>query len=272
MRPVGPRASTRLLALVGHPVRRSRSPEMHNAALRARGIDAVYLALEVAPARADRVVEALRTLGVAGANLTVPFKEAAVGQVDSLHRSAQRAGSVNTLVMKAGRVRGYNTDGVGLLDHLRHLGRPQPRRAVVLGAGGTGRAVGAALLDQGAHVTLLNRTPERARGVVAAWGQGDAGPLTASAFAHAAATADLVVRCTGGAGDATRALDPGGFGGSTWVDVNYWDDDPPHRAALGDRFVGGLGMLAFQGARALSLWIDDPVPGAELLDTLEAAP
>ncbi len=248
MKPGGPRASTRLLALVGHPVRRSRSPEMHNAALRRRGIDAVYLALEVEPARADQVVEAMRTLGVAGANLTVPFKESVVSQVDGLDRSARRAGSVNTLVMRSGRVLGFNTDGVGLIDHLGHLGRP-PRPP--------GRC---------------RPPPTPPRAVVAAWGQGDAGPLTPGVFARAAATADLVVRCTGGSGDATRALDPAAFRGSTWVDVNYWEDDPPHRAALADRFVGGLGMLAFQGALSLSLWIDEPVPGAELLATLQAAP
>lgn len=272
MTALGPRATTRLLALVGHPVRRSRSPEMHNAALRARGIDAVYVALEVAPDRGAQVVDALRTLGVAGANLTTPFKEAVLPAVDWLHRSARRAGSVNTLVLEGDRVLGYNTDGEGLVDYLNHIGRPPARRAVVLGAGGTGRAVGAALLDQGAHVTLLNRSPERARSVVADWGEGDAGPLSPSAFARAAAGADLVVRCTGGDGDATRALDPLRFGGETWVDVNYWDADPPHRDALGLRFEGGLGMLAFQGARALSRWIGAPVPGAELLATLEGSP
>lgn len=267
-----PSAATRLFAVVGAPVRRSRSPDMHNAALQARGVDAVYLALEVDPARADRVADAVRTLGLAGANLTVPFKEAVVPHLDALAASARAAGSVNTLAWEGGRLVGHNTDGDGLLDHLVWLGRPAPRRAVVLGAGGTGRAVCAALVQRGATVTLLNRTPARAAQVAAALEVGvTPGPLEPAAFSAAAARADLVVHCTAG-GAALDALDPAAFAGPTWVDVNYWDPAPPHRAALGDRFVGGAGMLAFQGARSLSLWLGEPVPGAELLATLEAAP
>jgi shikimate dehydrogenase len=261
-----------VFAVVGCPVRRSLSPLMYNAALRAHGIDAVYVAFEVNPDRGDEVADALRTLGVAGANLTVPFKERVMPYLDRLAPSAVRAGSVNTVVSEAGELVGHNTDGDGLLDHMDHLGRPPVRHAVVVGAGGTGRAVSAALTARGATVQLLNRTLSRASAVSAVLDGVQPGPLTPVAFADAAAAADLVVHCTADPA-AMAPLDPVGFRGHTWVDVNYWQRDTPHRAALvarGVEVVDGLGMLAFQGARALSLFTGVAVPGADLLATLMA--
>lgn len=271
-----PTGTTRLFALLGHPVARSASPAMHNAALRRRGVDAVYLALDVDPTRADQVADAMRTLGLSGANLTVPLKEAVLPHLDRLAPSAAQAGAANTVLNHGGVLVGHNTDGAGLLAHLAHLGVAPARRAIVLGAGGSGRAVAAALAQNGAQVLILNRNPARAQAAVAALqAQGlvglSAGPLDAEAFATAAPRCDLVVHCTPGASAGVLALDPRLPEGASWVDLNYWDPNPPHREALvraGRRFVPGWGMLAFQGAAALSLFIGEHVPGAELLADL----
>lgn len=268
-----PAASTGLLALVGHPVRRSLSPLMHNAVLRELGLDCVYVALEVSPDRAGDVAPAIRTLGLRGANLTVPFKQTVLEHLDALAPSAARAGAVNTVVNEGGTLVGHNTDGEGLLQHLDAQGRPPIARAVVLGAGGTGCAVSAALRARGAAVVLLNRSPTRAEAAARRIAGVAPGPLTPDAFANAAADADLVVHCTAGRGEAIHRLDPHGFGGHTWVDVNYWAAEPPHRGALqarGVTFHDGRGMLAFQGAAALSLWTGRPIDGAAMAQALDA--
>jgi shikimate dehydrogenase len=247
---------TRTYALIGHPVAHSRSPALHAALFSAHEIDAVYLCFEVPPSRSGGIVSAVRTLGLAGANLTVPHKESVVGQLDRLTPAAERAGSVNVLAWEGDALIGDNTDGAGLVDSVRESGGTTSEAAIVLGAGGTARAVAAALLDAGApRVTLLNRTLARAQTVATAVGA-EAGPLTSAGFRDAARAARLVVNCTAGpAASAVRALDIRGLAdGAVWIDANYWMPDPPHNAAPGVRFVSGHGMLLHQGVRAWQRW------------------
>jgi shikimate dehydrogenase len=250
---------TATYALVGHPVRRSRSPALHSALFSAAGLDAVYVALDVDPAAAPRVPQAMRTLGLAGANLTVPFKEAVVPQLDALTDAAHAAGSVNTLFWDADRLVGDNTDGAGLLDAAHEAGARSDAPAVVLGAGGTARAVAAALLAAGApRVTLLNRTLARAEAVAAAL-RCDAGPLDPGGFVRAGDQAGLVVNCTAGAAaPLVASLSLSALADdAVWIDANYWMPDPPQQRACADRqlrFQTGHAMLLHQGVRAWRRW------------------
>ena len=267
------RGTTQVLAVLGSPVDRSRSPQMHNHALQQLGLDVVYVALETDPAHPAAAAEGLRALGLRGANVTVPLKERLLAHMDALAPSARRAGALNTVVNDEGRLIGHNTDGDGLLDALEYQRRPAAQSVLVLGAGGTARAVAAAALDRGATVHLLNRTEARAHAAAASLGSGaTAGPLTPAAFATAASTADLVVHCTAAGRDAIEGLDLRRFGGHTWVDVNYWEGaGRPAGLAADAVFLDGTAMLAFQGARALSLFVGQPVPGRLLLQGLGAA-
>src|SRR2546426_4920122 len=106
-----PGAETRLVALLGKPVAGSLSPRMQNAAFAARGLDWAYVALEVEPDALGEAVAGLRALGFAGANVTVPYKMAVIAFCDELDPVAERAGSVNTLVFRDGRVLASSTDG-----------------------------------------------------------------------------------------------------------------------------------------------------------------
>ena len=133
------------------------SPLMHNAVLRALGLDCVYVALEVSPDPRG-LAPAIRTLGLRGANLTVPFKQTVLEHLDALAPSAARAGAVNTVVNEGGTC-GPGTPTARAAAAPRRAGRPPIARAVVLGAGGTGCAVSAALRARGAAVVLLNRAP-----------------------------------------------------------------------------------------------------------------
>jgi shikimate dehydrogenase len=276
--------STRVFALIGHPIRHSLSPAMHNELFRRLGIDAVYVALDAPPARAGRVADAIRTLGLAGANLTVPFKEAVLPELDALSPAAEAAGAVNVVLADGERLVGHNTDGAGYLAALREELdiAVAGRRCAVLGAGGTGRAVAAALAGAGvAEVCFFNRTAARADHAVHTLAprfpavRFSAAPLSAAAFAAHRWT--LVVNCLSGPGlpavaDFTVHHLPTGQGGAVWTDANYWLPEPPLLAACaarGVRIQRGIGMLMHQGARSFEFFSGRPVAADTIRGVLD---
>src|SRR5829696_895072 len=147
-------ATTRLVALLGHPVAQSRSPAMQNAAFAARGLDWAYVAVDVLPEAIEDAVRALETLGFAGANVTIPHKRAVAQLCDELDAAAERAVSVNTLVFRDGRVLGSSSDGLAVVEAVE----PEGAHALVLGAGGAAHAVATALTDAGAGVRVVSRS------------------------------------------------------------------------------------------------------------------
>ncbi|HEY8486460.1 MAG TPA: shikimate dehydrogenase [Limnochordales bacterium] len=161
--------TTRVLCILGHPIAHSLSPVMHNRAIEALGLDYVYVAFDVAPQELGRAVQGLRALGVAGATVTIPHKEAVLAFVDEMEESVRWTGAANTLVMRQdGALVATNTDVDGVRGALQAAGlRPAGGKAVVLGAGGAARAIVAALVQEGCrHIVVLNRSPERARRLV----------------------------------------------------------------------------------------------------------
>jgi shikimate dehydrogenase len=159
--------SARLAGVIGWPVAHSRSPKLHGTWLNRHGIDGAYLPLPVSPTDFPQVVRALAKAGFAGVNVTIPHKEAALSLCDRLAPSGQRAGAVNTLVFREG-IEGSNTDGYGFIANLRAHGvNPAAGPALILGAGGAAHAIAAALQDEGAAVTICNRTPERGAALAA---------------------------------------------------------------------------------------------------------
>jgi shikimate dehydrogenase len=156
----------RLAGVFGYPVTHSRSPRLHGFWLQRYGIDGAYIPLGVAPERFGQAVRSLVDLGFRGANVTIPHKLAAFEICDAVAPFARRAGAVNTLIFRDGRIEGSNTDGFGFLESIREAApgwRADAGPAVLLGAGGAARAIAAALLDAGApRVTLVNRTAAKA--------------------------------------------------------------------------------------------------------------
>jgi len=156
----------RLAGVFGYPVTHSRSPRLHGFWLQRYGIDGAYIPLGVPPERFGAAVRALVDLGFRGANVTIPHKLVAFEICDQVAPFARRAGAVNTLIFRDGRIEGSNTDGFGFLESIREAApgwRADAGPAVLLGAGGAARAIAAALLDAGApRVTLVNRTATRA--------------------------------------------------------------------------------------------------------------
>lgn len=161
--------STRVYGIIGNPVKHSRSPAMHNAAFRALGENRVYIPLPASDIHA--AIAGLRGLGFSGASVTIPHKEAVIPLLDQLEPIAARIGAVNTIVVvdtAAGReLHGTNTDWIGANRALEeHLGL-KGRTAVILGAGGSARAIGYGLQAAGTGVSLCSRTEERGRALAA---------------------------------------------------------------------------------------------------------
>ncbi len=158
----------RLAGVIGWPVAHSRSPRLHGFWLDRYGIDGAYVPLPVRPEDFAVAVRGLAAAGFAGANVTIPHKEAAFAVCDAVDPFAHAAGAVNTLVFTDGRITGRNTDGIGFLANLRQHGiDPAAGPALLLGAGGAARAIAASLRGLGVAVTLSNRTAARAEDLAA---------------------------------------------------------------------------------------------------------
>ena len=160
-------ANTRLLAILGDPVAHSLSPAMHNAAIRALGLDAVYVGLRVQAAALPDVLKALTAIGAAG-NVTVPHKEAVERYVARKTDACAKAGACNTFWVEEGDLVGDNTDVSGVREALAALGADGARRWLVIGTGGSARAVAIAAAHAGAELRVRSRAPERAQRF-AAW-------------------------------------------------------------------------------------------------------
>ena len=277
---------TQVVGLIGWPVGHSVSPPMHNSAFVALGLDWRYVPLLVSPAPAERIGEAVRglaALGLRGANVAVPHKQAVMPFLDQLTPAAQAIGAVNTIRVETnGELHGDNTDARGFIADLRDHGvDPAGQQALVIGAGGSARAVVYGLAEAGAaSVTVLNRTESRAASLA-----NDLSPhfpgctIAAQAFpralAAAAGNAELIVNCTS-------------LGMTPDVDAMPWDAALPFRndqvvydlvynppvtrllakaRADGATAIGGKGMLVWQGALAFAWWTGVEPP----IDVMKAA-
>jgi shikimate dehydrogenase len=158
------RATTRLTAIFGDPVEHSRSPEMHNAAYAALGMDRAYVAFRVPPAALRAALGAIPALRILGVNLTVPLKEHAARLISDLTDEARILGAVNCVVNRRGELRGDNTDARGLERALRAIGaQVRGRKVMIIGAGGAAAsAVLAAIRLRAGNIVIANRTPARA--------------------------------------------------------------------------------------------------------------
>ncbi|MES1200990.1 MAG: shikimate dehydrogenase [Pseudomonadota bacterium] len=250
-------ANTSVLAIFGDPVGHSLSPVMHNGWIEDHGLDAVHVALPLKSEDPVAAFRALKSVGLRGANVTVPHKEAAA-------RAADRSDASVANVLRweqSGLVSAFNTDGLGFIDALTEAApdwRGRVRDVLILGAGGAAKGIADALSDH--SITVANRTFQRAeelsrsvpRGRAESWHE----------LERAFSAADLIVQ--------TTTLGMHGNESPDWpvhlcranaivVDIVYRPLETPllkAAAARGLIVVDGLGMLIHQGARAFKLWFD----------------
>ncbi len=249
------------LAVFGQPVAHSQSPRIHRLFGEQLGIALDYGSIECGIDALSERLAAFRANGGRGANLTVPLKSTGLELCTAADPTARLAGAVNTLKLAAEGWHGYNTDGAGLLLDLDRLGiDPAGKRVLILGAGGACAGILGALLERSpAMISVLNRSPERARRLAST--PGLRGAIYAGGFADAARLPahDVLIQTTSaGHAGLLPPLDAAWLSATaTAYDLNY---GTAHRAfadwcgKAGVPVAGGLGMLVAQAALAFEIW------------------
>ena len=248
--------------LIGNPVGHSLSPPMHKAGYEALGLDARYVTFEPPKEGAVAAIEGADALGVAGLNVTIPFKQDVLEAVepDSL---AERIGAVNTIDFTGEQPTGHNTDAVGATRALRAHDVALSGTAVVVGAGGAGRAVAFGLADEGMTVRIANRTESKAEGLAAevdgASGHGLDG------LSDLLADADVLVNATsvGMEEDATPVPADALHEDLGVLDAVYRPLETRllrDAADAGATTVDGAWMLLYQGVEAFERWTGRTAP------------
>ena len=276
------------VGVIGHPVAHSISPRFQQAGFDAAGLDVRYEAWDVQPAELEGFIDDLRRDNALGANVTIPYKEAALRHMDGLHETARFVGAINTVVNNDGHLQGYNTDVTGFQRSLAEAGfDPSGARAVLWGAGGAARAVAWALIWRGVQsLTIVNRTAVRSGRLRHDLASASAGVALRSmgadeeGVAEALANAELVVQCTsvglrGSETDGQIPVDLGKMSRDAFVAdlIANPVETPLLKAALasGRRTLGGLPMLVYQGAAAFELWTEREAPIEVMLAEAKAA-
>ena len=280
---------TATYGILGWPVEHSRSPAMQNAAFRAVGLDGNYVCFSVHPDDVADAVRGLKALGVRGANVTVPHKEAVIRWLDEVTPEARAIGAVNTIVRSLDRLVGHNTDAPGLARSLDEAGVGlEGARVVVLGAGGAARAAVVGLAGRGARsIVVAARRSEQAEQLKVDLAHVCGGcdlttsDLSREALASYFRDADLLVQST----SATLANAPDAVGfaaelaiealpaGASVLDLVYRPRETTVLARARERglkTVDGLGMLLHQGALAFELWTHMPAPVGVMRQVLES--
>jgi shikimate dehydrogenase len=253
-----------LAGIIGMPVVHSRSPVIHNFWLNAQGIRGAYVPLAVAPERLKEALPGLVALGFRGCNVTMPHKQTAMALLHRVNETAQRIGAVNTIVVEAdGTLSGFNNDGNGFVQSLRDAlpgWRADAGPILVLGAGGSARAVVVALLENGARqIRIANRTAAKAQAIAEEFGPAVSAIDWAERNAAMAGIA-LLVNCTnqGMIGKPALDVDLARLAPSTLVaDLIYTPLETPFLAEArlrGCVTVNGLGLLLNQARLAFKAW------------------
>lgn len=260
---------------MGWPVTHSLSPRLHGFWLDQHSVDGAYVPFAVPKDRLSDAIQALPSLGLAGVNLTIPHKEAAMTLVHEVDDTARRIGAINCIVVRQdGTLVGRNTDGFGFIESIREIAPEWDASAgpaVMIGAGGAARSVSVALQDAGApEIRIVNRTESRAAQLAAEFGS----PLVAVGWKDresALESASLLVNATslGMTGQPPLDLSLDALPKDALVtDIVYapLETDLLFNARrCGNRTIDGLGMLLHQARPAFASWFGpDPTVTPEL--------
>ncbi len=278
--------TTTLLGLIGTPVAHSRSPQMYNYCFQKYGLDCAYLAFDITPEQIGSAVNAIRTLHMRGANVTMPCKAAVIPFLDRITPAAKAIGAVNTIVNDNGVLTGHNTDGIGFVQNLREHGvEVSGKHMVILGAGGAATAICVqAALDGAQEIAIFNRADE-----FYANGEKTVEKLSAAVPAckvsihpleDAEALADAVRACSLLVNATKVGMKP--LDGQTLVNAALLHKElvvcdtvyNPRKTLLieqaeqaGCKAIGGIGMLLWQGVAAFKLFTGRDMPTQEVLET-----
>ena len=277
---------TKIVGIIGDPIKHSRSPQIHNAAITALGLDYVYVPFHVQPDNLGAAIEGFKATDVVGINVTIPHKQNVISYLDEISREATLIGAVNTLIFKEGGIIGENTDAPGFLQAMQEEGLdvPQGGSAVIIGAGGSARAVVVALALAGIRtICIANRTVSRAIALetdlseqtdASIYGIG----LDDPKLSNAVGTSQLIVNTASTSMDVSHPLliDPEWLAPQSIVyDIVYTPPETRLLQAAAEKdchTIGGLGMLVHQGAIAFEKWTGVNPPVEIMRQALQGAP
>ena len=283
------RGTTAVYGVIGDPIEHTLSPLMHNRALAEMGLDAVYVPFRVKPDDLEDAVRAISALGIRGMNVTVPHKTRIIEYLDRITVEARAVGAVNTVINTGGLLEGDNTDVYGFTNCILKDGGLErfPERICILGAGGAARAVvyACAVREEVCEIAILNRTLSKAEELADDFRRITGKPI--SAYPADGETRkkilprmDMIVNTTtvgmyphSGISPVIESDDVF-HPGQVVCDIIY----TPARTKLledaiqrGAKTIGGMAMLAFQGARSLTLWTGREAPVQVMIEALKAA-
>ncbi|MFH0786817.1 MAG: shikimate dehydrogenase [Pseudomonadota bacterium] len=253
-----------------------KSPTMFSRVLKRQGINGTYVPFSVKPQDLGQAIQSIRTLHMAGANITVPYKEAVLPWLDGLSEGANIIGAVNTIVRDGDNLKGYNTNAIGFMEALNEAGfEVDGKAALVFGTGGAARAV-VFILNwlRASTIYVAGRQMEKIDSIIDAFG-GE--PLEISSLFNRSLPVDIVVNATSVSSsddssemaDLVSRLDIPGcqlvFDLNYGRQKNFWKD-LAHSKAI--RFMDGLPALAYQARRTFALWTGLQVPPEEFLKAL----
>ena len=282
--------TTTLLGLIGTPVEHSKSPAMYNHCFQKFGLDWAYLAFNIPQEKAGDAVQAIRTLGMRGANVTMPCKNAVIPYLDKLTPAAEAIQAVNTIVNENGTLVGHNTDGCGYTQNLRRSGvEVKGKRIVLLGGGGAASAIAIqAALEGAAEIAVFNLKdafwPRAEKGLQAIAQAAPTCAITLNDLQDREALHQAILRCDI-LSNATRVGMAPYEDQSNITDLSWFRPDlivtdvvyaPPQTRMLreaqaaGCLTCDGLGMLLCQGAEAFRLYSGMEMPVEEIRALLYA--
>ena len=282
--------TTTLLGLIGTPVEHSKSPAMYNHCFQKFGLDWAYLAFDIPQEKAGDAVQAIRTLGMRGANVTMPCKNAVIPYLDRLTPAAEAIQAVNTIVNENGTLVGYNTDGCGYTQNLRRSGvEVKGKKIVLLGGGGAASAIAIqAALEGAAEIAVFNLKdafwPRVEKGLQAIAKAAPGCAITLNDLQDREALHQAILRCDI-LSNATRVGMAPYEDQSNITDLSWFRPDlivtdvvyaPPQTRMLreaqaaGCLTCDGLGMLLCQGAEAFRLYSGMEMPVEEIRALLYA--
>ncbi|NLY74655.1 MAG: shikimate dehydrogenase [Firmicutes bacterium] len=267
------KGDTQLLAVLGDPISHTLSPAMHNAALQALGLNCVYIPCLVRPEQLSIAVLGLKALNFKGANVTIPHKQAIIGELDGLFGDSSLSGSVNTIINRNGKLYGTSTDGTGLVNSLKEEGgfEVAGKNVLLLGAGGSATAVIYSLIAAGVKsIILLNRNQENAVRLHRKVSQDTGFELITGGLERMEKldwdSVDLLINATSVGLKDRRSLVPRRF-----LRRNIFVYDLVYRSGevttlieearkAGCATLSGLSLLLYQGAESFRLWFEIEPP------------
>ena len=245
---------TQLYGIIGNPVRHSLSPIIHNTAFKRMGLNAVYLVFEVNDLM--EAINGIRGLGICGMSVTIPFKTQVIPFLDQIEGIARKIQAVNTIKNEGGKLVGYNTDWCGAVEALEEKVDLKEKKVLLLGAGGSARAIGFGLKEKGSQVIISNRSLDKANELAK-----DLGFVCKPLLSMSEPEFDVVINATSVGMSPYHEESPLPKKilkeGMVVMDIVY---EPLKTKLLleaeeqGCRTIDGLEMLARQGAGQLEIW------------------